>query len=104
MVGHETNTIDLLFSDVVMPQMNGIELAHQLMDPRPGIKIILTSGYTEPDVSQAIPKAVFIPKPFLPAMLATKVREALDRRSGYDTGAATNGMDSASRANDTMRE
>src|SRR5258708_5953677 len=38
--------IHLLFSDIMMPRMNGLELAERLRRCRPGIKVLLTSGYT----------------------------------------------------------
>ena len=72
--------IDLLLSDIVMPQMSGTKLAHELKSLRPEIKVILTSGYTEQDInlSELGPDAIFIPKPFLPGTLTTRVREVLD--------------------------
>ncbi|MFQ6026619.1 MAG: response regulator [Dehalococcoidia bacterium] len=73
-------TIDLLLTDVVMPRMNGTELAYQLKTVHPDLKVILTSGYTDQDL--ALPdlgaEAEFIQKPFTPAALADQVRAMLD--------------------------
>ncbi|MCH7620365.1 MAG: response regulator [Chloroflexi bacterium] len=77
----EPGSIQMLFTDVVMPQMGGIELAQRVMDIQPNTKVLFASGYTqEPlfltvDPSQEIR---FIQKPFLPDALALKVREVLD--------------------------
>jgi len=74
--------IDLLLSDVVMPQMGGIELARRISNLRPHTKIILTSGYSEEPIFRngtLGSKIEFIQKPFIPAALASKVRDVLDR-------------------------
>ena len=42
-----TNSIDLLFSDYVMPGMSGAELARAAQEQRPGLKVLLTSGYAK---------------------------------------------------------
>jgi signal transduction histidine kinase len=73
--------IDLLLTDVVMPQMSGPELADRLIASRPNIKVLLTSGYIEDmgGLSDTLRRgAAFIEKPFRPAALACKVRELLD--------------------------
>ncbi len=78
---HPAGMIDLLLSDVVMPQMGGIELAMCLREARPDIKILLTSGYTDeaPFLSWSPNDRIpFLPKPFLPSALLSQVREALD--------------------------
>jgi two-component system cell cycle sensor histidine kinase/response regulator CckA len=78
---HQDQTIHLLLTDVMMPRMNGIELAKQFGALRPGAKILFTSGYTaEPVTFQGMPagKVPFIQKPFLPSDLARKLREVLD--------------------------
>lgn len=72
--------IHLLLTDVVMPEMSGSELAHEIISIRPEIKIVFTSGYTEDAIArQGIldPAAVFIQKPYRPKALARKVREVL---------------------------
>ncbi|MCP3672279.1 MAG: response regulator [Gammaproteobacteria bacterium] len=78
----ETPSIDLLFSDVVMPgSMNGYELAEQAEINRPGIKVLLTSGYTEKAAahsSQSRFAANLLSKPFTHAELAQRVRIMLD--------------------------
>ena len=73
--------IDVLLSDVLMPDICGCELALRTKEMRPGIKVLLMSGYPgTKNVQEAIAKcrAVFIPKPFHPGELVAKVRQALD--------------------------
>ena len=72
--------IDLVVSDVVMPTMNGPQVAEELARVRPGIRVMFMSGYTEDSVIPQGPldaRAPFILKPFTPDEFAEKVREAL---------------------------
>jgi PAS domain S-box-containing protein len=74
--------IDLLLTDVVMPGMNGGELATQLVLHNPEMKVLFTSGYTEDVISHhgVLAEGVsFIGKPYTPSSLARKVREVLDK-------------------------
>jgi two-component system, cell cycle sensor histidine kinase and response regulator CckA len=77
--------IDLLLTDMVMPQMGGLELANQLNVLCPETKVIFTSGYTDdPIIHEGTPDSSmeFIQKPFVPAALALKVRSVLDKVTG----------------------
>lgn len=78
--------IDLLLTDIIMPGMNGLDLAENVRQIRPDIKIIRTSGYADPLDSGAGVVAggqAYLRKPFSPHTLASKVRATLDfgRRS-----------------------
>jgi len=73
--------IDLLLTDVVMPGMNGRQLAEVLRSKRPGIKALFMSGYAHDALStQGIlePGVAMILKPLRPATLARQVRQVLD--------------------------
>jgi CheY-like chemotaxis protein len=73
--------IDLLFTDVVMPQMGGKDLAERFRAVRPATAVLFTSGYTADSVLRdgIMEHAIaFLPKPFSPPALARKVREVLD--------------------------
>jgi DNA-binding response OmpR family regulator len=77
-----TGPIHLLLTDVIMPRMNGKELARQLKGSRPDVRILFMSGYTGEVVSRdgALPPGMaFLAKPFSLASLVTKVRDVLDR-------------------------
>ena len=81
---HTGEGIELLLTDVVMPQMGGPELAEQLHATHPEIKVFFTSGYTGDSVSQLniLPTGTeFLAKPYMPDALAVKVREVLDQRA-----------------------
>jgi CheY-like chemotaxis protein len=71
--------IDLLVTDIVMPQMTGFELARQLGDRSPALKILYMSGYRDNALGGGgeVPRA-FLHKPFTPEILLSKVREVLD--------------------------
>ena len=72
--------IDLLVTDVMMPEMGGPELVKRLRALRPDLKVLFTSGY--PDLSHnemlSNTDVNFVQKPFSPRNLASKVREILD--------------------------
>ena len=77
-------TIDVILSDIIMPDMNGVELLATLQQDRPELKAIFMSGYTN---SMAVESAgmdkstVFLQKPFTFEELARKIREALKNQS-----------------------
>ena len=77
----DTGRIDLLFTDVVMPHMNGKELADRVRALYPHTRILFTSAYTENAIlHQGVSDKgmALLQKPFAPSALARKVRELLD--------------------------
>jgi CheY-like chemotaxis protein len=76
--------IDLLVTDVVMPQLSGPELATRIRTVHPAIRVLLVSGYSADAVARhgvngAAPS--FLQKPFTGRQLGTKVREVLSAGS-----------------------
>ena len=72
---------DLILLDVVMPGMNGVELADRVSGMLPTVPVIFVSGYAEEIAGvEAMRRrgALFIPKPFDPTLLLLSVRETLD--------------------------
>ncbi|MGV1098253.1 PAS domain S-box protein [Thiovibrio sp. JS02] len=81
-VGQEGVKIDLLLVDVIMPGMNGRELAEKVQSMQPAAQVLFMSGYTDSmldayGVSQA--RCNFISKPLAPGELAAKLRKILDQ-------------------------
>ncbi|WP_420340366.1 cell cycle histidine kinase CckA [Roseibium sp.] len=73
--------VDLVVSDVVMPEMDGPSLLVELRKTRPDLKIIFVSGYAEDAFEENLPaneKFFFLPKPFTLKQLATTVKDVLD--------------------------
>jgi two-component system, cell cycle sensor histidine kinase and response regulator CckA len=74
--GHK---IDMVLTDVVMPQMNGFELGKQLSERAPALKILYMSGYRDnTSAPTGQPPRAFLHKPFTPQILLRKIREVLD--------------------------
>jgi len=83
--GQHEGLIHLMVTDMVMPEMNGRELAERLKPLRPNMKILIVSGYTEKAIGhhgELDPGMAFLQKPFTPQTLARKVREVLYDRKG----------------------
>jgi two-component system cell cycle sensor histidine kinase/response regulator CckA len=78
-----TGAVDLLITDVVMPEMSGPDLASQIAPLRPGVIVLYMSGYTDHALLRkgAIEQgAAFLQKPFLPESLLSKIDELLSSR------------------------
>ncbi len=74
-------SIDMLISDLVMPHMDGNKLAARLKQERPGIRLLLMSGYPDKTIRERgapDPAIAFIHKPFNAETFGRKVREILD--------------------------
>jgi signal transduction histidine kinase/CheY-like chemotaxis protein len=98
--------IHLLVTDVVMPKMSGQELADRLRGERPGIKVLLSSGYTGDTVMHqgALDASTpFLQKPFTVRSLALKVRETLDAESSGSLRRGLGGGEKARGGNPGVR-
>jgi two-component system cell cycle sensor histidine kinase/response regulator CckA len=73
--------IDLLLTDVVMPEMNGPALAQRLIADRPELKVLFISGYADmaTPLDSENPNVGFLSKPFQASALTGRVREMLSR-------------------------
>jgi signal transduction histidine kinase len=77
-IAERNEKLDLLLTDIVMPEMNGRELARRIGERRPGLRVLYTSGYAgehREDIDDGHP---VIEKPYPLPSLAAKVREILD--------------------------
>jgi len=80
LVDTHTGVIHVLLTDVVMPGMNGRDLAVRVRERRPAIKVVFMSGYTADVPTELVTEggAAFLSKPFNERALTMKLREALD--------------------------
>jgi len=79
--GAHAGAIDLLLTDAVMPGRSGIELARLLVSERPGLRVMIMSGYAPDSIGiDQLPQPVdVLQKPFSPGDLRARIRRALDR-------------------------
>lgn len=80
----ERQIIDLLISDVAMPEMDGTKLADRVLKLQPTASVLLISGhYKDDDGPPLHPRMRFLPKPFFPSQLLAHLRELLpDQATG----------------------
>ena len=80
LVATKPETLHLLVTDIVLPEMSGIELARQLVRQRPGLRVMCMSGYSGDELpAHEVPAGwSFLQKPFTPESIARRVRVALD--------------------------
>ncbi|MGA2373424.1 MAG: response regulator [Candidatus Korobacteraceae bacterium] len=76
----------MLLTDVVMPGMNGADLACHMQSLQPDLITILMSGYAQNEIAQTVSRraAIHIQKPFTVNILLTRIREALRASSARD--------------------
>ena len=81
LLAQHRSTVDLVLTDVVLPELGGIAVVEALLRDRPATRYLFMSGYTDTMLSQQAPLpqgAVLLHKPVTPDTLATRVRAALD--------------------------
>ncbi len=88
MARKHAGAIDLLLTDIVMPEINGVKLAEQVRTLRPQVKVLYISGYADVLGARQIglpDQKNLLVKPFAPDALARKLREALDDKADKHT-------------------
>src|SRR5262249_47910877 len=73
--------VDLVFSDVIMPGMNGVELAGIVRDRYPGLPVVLTSGYSNVLAENAHHGFELIQKPYAVEALSRILRKAMSKKA-----------------------
>ena len=76
----KNGAVDLVVSDVVMPEMDGPTLLKEMRQRNPNLKIIFVSGYAEEAFDKSLPENeqfAFLPKPFALSALVEKVKETM---------------------------
>ena len=79
-LARNSHPFDLLFTDVIMPGMNGRQLADEMMKVRPGLKVLFTSGYTENAIihhGRLDEGVLLLAKPYRKSDMAIMIRKAL---------------------------
>lgn len=79
----KNGSVDVLLTDVIMPNMNGRQLADIFFRDYPGVKVIFMSGHTDETITQQGVLSegdVLIEKPLSPSKLTSRLREILDRK------------------------
>ena len=89
--------VDLLLTDIVMPQMSGPQLVASYLATHPAPVVVYMSGYADDALDQyeLDPNIVFLRKPFTPNVLARTIRESLDAAQGTRSKNGAEGVDSA---------
>jgi two-component system, cell cycle sensor histidine kinase and response regulator CckA len=85
----ESDRVDLLVTDILMPVMNGLRLAEELRNRHPRLKVVFMSGHSEEVISHQSgpdPAPDLLQKPFLPEVLVRKVRSVLDQSDRANCG------------------
>jgi two-component system, cell cycle sensor histidine kinase and response regulator CckA len=77
-----TGTIHLLLTDMIMPRMHGHDLAMQLRQQRPGLKVIYITGYADPGTCQG---GRMLEKPFMPEALLREIHNVLNNPDRFTT-------------------
>jgi PAS domain S-box-containing protein len=85
--------IDLLVTDIVMPEMNGPALAQRLVGKRPDLRVLFISGYADrgTPIDEESPNVSFLSKPFQASVLSGRVRDMLERPGAKPSPRATPG-------------
>ncbi|MFC3126805.1 response regulator [Pseudoroseomonas globiformis] len=74
----DRHEFDVLFTDIGLPGMSGLELARQARARLPALRVVFASGYGATEAAQAVPNAVFLTKPYLGPDLRQAIRRAMD--------------------------
>jgi CheY-like chemotaxis protein len=74
----EEQTVDVLISDVMMPEMDGGRLAERFLKLRPEGRVMLISGQAKVPPAAKLPHVRFLRKPFFPSTLVQELRELLE--------------------------
>jgi CheY-like chemotaxis protein len=75
-------TIHLLLTDMIMPRMNGRDLAVQLRQHRPGLKVLFMTGYADPETLEG---GRVLEKPFMPEVLLREIHDVLSSPDKFTT-------------------
>jgi len=95
--------IDLLVTDVLMPKMNGPQLAKHLLRAAPGVRVLFTSAHTDAELKISAEEGAFLQKPFTPDVLAERIRQVLgENPRGAEPGKRR--QESSRRSRRTRRE
>ena len=75
----ETETVDVLFTDIVMPGLSGVEVARVARECRPGLPVVLATGYSDELLGGTFPEFEILRKPYDSPALAAAILAAIER-------------------------